>query len=154
MNDGGSRLTIALAQIDPTVGDLEANAALIADAIAAGRDAGAALVVCPELCLPGYPAEDLYLKRHFLEANVAALERIASEATGVTALVGFAEPVDAEPSRRHDAPARRPAHNSVAVLRNGVTQEFHHVEALKAAGGTALTTSYWLPDAAFDETGG
>jgi hypothetical protein len=37
------------------------------------------------------------------------------------------------------------------VLRNGVTQEFHHVEALKAAGGTALTTSYWLPDAAFDD---
>ena len=37
------------------------------------------------------------------------------------------------------------------MLRNGVTQEFHHVEALKAAGGTALTTSYWLPDAAFDD---
>ena len=36
------------------------------------------------------------------------------------------------------------------VLRNAVTQEYHHVEALKEAGGTALTNSYWFPDAAFD----
>ncbi len=36
------------------------------------------------------------------------------------------------------------------VLRNAVTTEFHHVEALKAAGGRPLTTSYWFPDAAFD----
>ena len=46
---------------------------LIADWIARAREAGAGLVVFPELCLPGYPAEDLYLKRHFAEANVAAL---------------------------------------------------------------------------------
>jgi hypothetical protein len=39
------------------------------------------------------------------------------------------------------------------VLRNAVTQEFHHVEALKQAGGRALTTSYWFPDAAFDNGG-
>jgi hypothetical protein len=46
--------------------------------------------------------------------------------------------------------AGTPSETFLPVLRNGVTQEFHHVEALKAAGGTALTTSYWLPDAAFD----
>ena len=39
------------------------------------------------------------------------------------------------------------------VLKNGVTQEYHHVEALEDAGGNALTTSYWLPDTAFDEGG-
>jgi hypothetical protein len=39
------------------------------------------------------------------------------------------------------------------VLRNAVTQEYHHVEALKDAGGTQLTTSYWFPDAAFDAGG-
>ena len=42
-----------------------------------------------------------------------------------------------------------PSEAFVPVLRNGVTTEFHHVEALKAAGGTPLTTKYWLPDAAF-----
>jgi hypothetical protein len=43
-----------------------------------------------------------------------------------------------------------PSEAFLPVLRNAVTQEFHHVEALKDAGGTPLTTSYWLPDAAFD----
>jgi hypothetical protein len=47
--------------------------------------------------------------------------------------------------------AGTPSETFLPVLRNAVTQEFHHVEALKAAGGTALTTSYWLPDAAFDD---
>ena len=47
--------------------------------------------------------------------------------------------------------AGTPSETFLPVLRNGVAQEFHHVEALKAAGGTALTTSYWFPDAAFDD---
>jgi len=47
--------------------------------------------------------------------------------------------------------AGTPSETFLPVLRNGVTQEFHHVEALKAAGGIALTTSYWFPDAAFDD---
>ena len=80
MNEPRRRFIVALAQIDPTVGDVDGNAALIAEWIARARDAGADLVVLPELCLPGYPAEDLYLKRHFAEANAAALERLAAEA--------------------------------------------------------------------------
>lgn len=46
-----------------------------------------------------------------------------------------------------------PSEAFVPVLRNAVTTEYHHVEALKDAGGRALTTSYWFPDAAFDEGG-
>jgi NAD+ synthase (glutamine-hydrolysing) len=134
MNDGGPRLTVALAQINPTVGDLDANAGLVIAAIAAGRQGGAGLVVFPELCLPGYPAEDLYLKRHFLDENVAALERIARETTGVTALVGFAEPVDVEPRPRPDAPTRRPAHNSIAVLRDGVVETIYRKNRLPNYG--------------------
>jgi NAD+ synthase (glutamine-hydrolysing) len=111
-----------LAQIDPTVGDIDGNARLIATAIADARGAGADLVVLPELSLPGYPAEDLYLKHHFAEANVAALQRLAGEARGITALVGFAEPAAGQRSDRlPDAPARRPVHNSVAALRDGET---------------------------------
>ena len=48
--------------------------------------------------------------------------------------------------------AGTPSEAFVPVLRNAVTTEFHHVQALKAAGGHALTTSYWFPDAAFDDT--
>ncbi len=55
MNEPAPRLIVALAQVDPTVGDLSNNAALIEDSIARARDAGAGLVVLPELCLPGYP---------------------------------------------------------------------------------------------------
>ncbi len=46
-----------------------------------------------------------------------------------------------------------PSEAFLPVLQNAVTQEFHHVEALKAAGGEALTTRYWFPDAAFDDGG-
>src|SRR5262245_32093231 len=46
-----------------------------------------------------------------------------------------------------------PSEPFLPVLRNAATQEFHHVEALKAAGATQLTTRYWFPDAAFDNGG-
>jgi NAD+ synthase (glutamine-hydrolysing) len=109
---GGSALRIALAQIDPTVGDIDGNAAKVAEWIGLAKDAGAALAVFPELCVPGYPAEDLYLKRHFVEANRRAVEELAREADGITALVGFAEPASGGGDFRH-------AHNSLAVLAGG-----------------------------------
>ena len=104
-------MRIALAQIDPTVGDIDGNAAKVAEWIGRARDAGAELVVFPELCVPGYPAEDLYLKRHFVAASQRAVEELAREASGLTALVGFAEPVGGGDFRH--------AHNSLAVLSGG-----------------------------------
>jgi len=112
-------LRVALAQINPTVGDLDGNAALISDEIARARAAGARLVVFPELCLPGYPAEDLYLKRHFVAANQAALAQLAARTQGIAALVGFAEPAPAAERRRPDAPGPRAAYNSCALLDGG-----------------------------------
>jgi NAD+ synthase (glutamine-hydrolysing) len=134
MNEPVPRLIVALAQIDPTVGDLHGNAELIADAIGQARDAGADLVVLPELCLPGYPAEDLYLKRHFAEANVAELERLAAGVSGVTALVGFAEPVGTDAERAPDAPRPRPVHNSLAVLRDGAVETVYRKNRLPNYG--------------------
>ena len=61
-------LRLALAQIDSTVGDIEHNAAKISEYLARARDAGAELVLFPELALTGYPPEDLLLKEHFLLA--------------------------------------------------------------------------------------
>jgi len=105
-------LRIALAQIDPTVGDIDGNAAKIAEWIARAESEGAELTVFPELCVPGYPAEDLYLKRHFVEANRRAIEELAASATRTVALVGFAEPVAGGGDFRR-------AHNSLAVLAGG-----------------------------------
>jgi NAD+ synthase (glutamine-hydrolysing) len=122
----GEKVRIALAQINPTVGDLEGNARLIADGIDRGRDEHADLVIFPELCLPGYPAEDLYLKHHFAAANETMLERLAERCVGITAIVGFVEPAGGGRERRLDAaeqrsdsPSRRPVHNSIAVLSEG-----------------------------------
>jgi NAD+ synthase (glutamine-hydrolysing) len=128
------KLRIALAQVNPTVGDLEGNEALIANWIGRGRDAGAQLVIFPELCLPGYPAEDLYLKHHFGEENVAALERLAGVAPEVAVLVGFAEPVAGDAARRPDAPYRRPAHNALALLRGGSIEAVHRKNRLPNYG--------------------
>ncbi|HEV2727216.1 MAG TPA: nitrilase-related carbon-nitrogen hydrolase, partial [Solirubrobacterales bacterium] len=105
-------MRLALAQINPTVGDVDANAAKAAEWIGRAREAGAELVVFPELCIPGYPAEDLYLKPHFLAANQRAIEELAAAAEGITALVGFAEPAGSEADFRR-------AYNSTAVLAGG-----------------------------------
>ncbi len=119
-------MRIALAQIDPTVGDIDANAAKVAEWIARAAGAGAELTIFPELCVPGYPAEDLYLKRHFVAASRRAVEELArGVGDGMTALVGFAEPV-AGP-RGDDA---RIAHNSLAVLSGGAVQAVYRKNRL------------------------
>jgi NAD+ synthase (glutamine-hydrolysing) len=116
-------MRVALAQIDPTVGDVDGNATKAGEWIDRARDAGAELVILPELCIPGYPAEDLYLKRHFLQANQLAVEQLAASAQGITALVGFAEPVaDPLDSRR--------AYNSTAVLANGAVEAVYRKNRL------------------------
>jgi NAD+ synthase (glutamine-hydrolysing) len=82
-------LRIALAQMNAAVGDIEGNAAKVEELAARGRDAGAQLVVFPELTLTGYPPEDLLLKRGFLRRAQAALDGLA--VSGVTAVVGWPE---------------------------------------------------------------
>src|ERR1700756_479071 len=81
-------MKLALAQIDPTVGDLEGNRDLILACIAEARAAGADLVVLPELAVTGYPPEDLLLRPGFVRAARSSVERIAAETRGIVALVG------------------------------------------------------------------
>ncbi|HEU4945471.1 MAG TPA: NAD+ synthase [Solirubrobacterales bacterium] len=116
-------MRVALAQIDPTVGDIDGNAAKIAEWIGRAEREGAGLTVFPELCLPGYPAEDLYLKRHFVEANRRAVEELARGVSTTVALVGFAEPVAGGGDFRH-------AHNSLAVLADGAVQAVYRKNLL------------------------
>jgi NAD+ synthase (glutamine-hydrolysing) len=99
-------LTLALAQVNARVGDLDGNVRLVREHIGRARDAGAELVLFPELVLTGYPPEDLLLKEHFLQAAQQALADVAGEARGIVALVGF-------PERSDDV------YNALAVLVDG-----------------------------------
>src|SRR5947209_3348896 len=87
-------LRVALAQLDTTVGAIDANAARISSPIARAREQAAQLVVFPELALTGYPPEDLLLKTHFVDAAGAALRELARETRDIVALVGFPERAD------------------------------------------------------------
>src|SRR5438105_7182300 len=81
-------MRIALAQINTVVGDLGGNRDRIVDRIEEARDAGADLVLFPELAVTGYPPEDLLLRPGFLRATERTLASIATETRGVVALVG------------------------------------------------------------------
>lgn len=104
-------MNVALAQLNTTVGDLTGNEARILAAYRRGVEAGAEMVVCPELAITGYPPRDLLLKPHFVTQNVALLERLAQATGEVGLLVGFV-------GRTHGKPGRGLT-NSVALLHHG-----------------------------------
>jgi NAD+ synthase (glutamine-hydrolysing) len=81
-------MRIAVAQINPTVGDIAGNTELIKNYIERARAAGADLVVFPELAVSGYPPKDLLYRDDFLEAVAGGLNRVAAATTGIAALVG------------------------------------------------------------------
>jgi NAD+ synthase (glutamine-hydrolysing) len=72
-------LRLAMAQINPIVGDLEGNSAQILDKVQQAHDLGSALVLFPELALTGYPIEDLALSKDFLKDSEQALQSLAKE---------------------------------------------------------------------------
>jgi NAD+ synthase (glutamine-hydrolysing) len=102
-------MRLALCQLNATVGDLAGNEALIRDGIAQAKAAGAQLVAFPELAVTGYPPEDLLLKEHFLRDAREVVDRLAEDAQGIVALVGF-------PERADDV------YNALAVLADGEVQ--------------------------------
>jgi NAD+ synthase (glutamine-hydrolysing) len=105
-------MRVALAQINATVGDIAGNEAKVREQLARAREAGAQLALFPELAVTGYPPEDLLLKEHFLADARAAVERIAADAQGIVALVGF-------PERSDDV------YNAAAVLADGGLQAIY-----------------------------
>jgi NAD+ synthase (glutamine-hydrolysing) len=108
-----STVCVALAQINPTVGDLAGNEQKIRDHIARARELKADIVACPELAVSGYPPEDLLLKPSFVAANLACLKRIAEATTGITAIVGFVDRTD-------------DLYNAAAVLHEGQVAAVYH----------------------------
>ena len=81
-------MRLALAQINPVVGDLDGNRKLILERLAEAKENTADLVVFPELAVTGYPPEDLLLRPGFIRAAEDSVEKIAREARGATVLVG------------------------------------------------------------------
>jgi NAD+ synthase (glutamine-hydrolysing) len=118
-------MRLALRQMNATVGDIPGNSRRILAGLNAAREAAADLVLFPELALTGYPPEDLLLRRHFLEDARSALEDLAGEVTGTTAIVGFPELAHGSDLAHESEPARGPelgggsVYNSAAVLSDG-----------------------------------
>ena len=89
------------------VGDIDGNAARVAEEAARAEELGAQVVAFPELAITGYPPEDLVLKRSFIEANVAAMERVAAASGEALTIFGFID-------RGHDS-----LYNAAAVCQGG-----------------------------------
>ncbi len=108
------RLRLALAQMNPTVGDLEGNAermlALMEQAVAQG----AALIAFPELAVTGYPPEDLLFKRQFLHDARVQLERVAAASKGIVAVIGAPDAMDGK------------LYNAAAVACDGELAAIYH----------------------------
>ena len=116
-----SRLRVALAQIDPVVGDFERNVESIVGAVRRATDADADVVVFPELALTGYPPEDLLLKPGFIADNVSALEKVAAATEHCVAVVGFID-------------ERLDLYNAAAVCAEGEVRGVYHKQLLPNYG--------------------
>lgn len=117
-------MRLALAQLNPVVGDLRGNTAGIRRAYERAVAADAGLVATGELALTGYPPEDLVLKPAFLDAQMEALGELATATGPVPLVVGFVERLDegvSDPAAPvlSEATAARSLANSAAVLRDG-----------------------------------
>ncbi|WP_353901063.1 NAD+ synthase [Micromonospora harpali] len=125
-------LRLALSQVNPSVGDLAGNAGLVRRWTRTAADAGAQLVLFPEMVLTGYPVEDLVFRRSFVAASQAALRRLAADLAadglgGVPVVVGYLD-ADGPPQVSSDAEPGRGARNAAAVLHGGevVATYFKH----------------------------
>jgi NAD+ synthase (glutamine-hydrolysing) len=119
-----AQMRVALAQVNPTVGDLSGNAAKVREwsAKAAGR--GAQLVAFPEMMLTGYPVEDLALRTSFVEASRAALTQLAKDLVtdghgDLPVVVGYLDQAPYAPAKAAGEVERALPQNCAAVLHQG-----------------------------------
>ncbi len=104
---------IALAQINPTVGDFTGNSAKIIEYARRAQAAGAAVAVFPELCICGYPPRDLVENAAFVQRGQETVERIAQETRGISVICGLPTPAHAATGKK--------VMNSAVLLRDGRT---------------------------------
>jgi NAD+ synthase (glutamine-hydrolysing) len=121
-------LRVALAQMNPTVGDLEGNARKVIHYVQEARRLGADVVAFPELAIPGYPPEDLVLRLSFVRDNVRALLDVVSACRGITAVVGFID----QPSARGELDDD--VYNAAAIIHDGRLAGVYHKQRLPNYG--------------------
>lgn len=103
-------MRVVLAQINPTIGDLNGNTRMIIDAVKKARKESIDILVFPELALSGYPPEDFLLLPHFIDECEKKLSEIAPHCVNLTAVIGM--------PRRNPDRAGKPLFNSAAVVQN------------------------------------
>lgn len=111
-------IQIAIAQINPTVGDIRGNAAKILEYANKAKQAGASLMITPELALCGYPPEDLLLRQDFNEACQVVLHEIAKALPEITVIIG------------HPALHNTHCFNAASVLEDGMVKSTYHKQVL------------------------
>jgi len=104
-------MKVALAQINTTVGDLRGNCAKILEFYRRAAEAGATLVVTPEMAITGYPPRDLLAKRRFVADNLRALEELAGQIGETALLAGYVELNPLRPGKEY--------FNAAALIRDG-----------------------------------
>jgi NAD+ synthase (glutamine-hydrolysing) len=104
-------MKIALAQINPIVGDIDGNTRKIISLI---KNTKADILVFPELSITGYSPQDLMLRKNFIEENMNAMKKVIKSTTNKVAVVGFIEKVYEN------------IYNSAAIIRNQQIMEIHH----------------------------
>lgn len=127
------QLRLALAQINPTVGDLVGNCSLIEKSVAEAAEAGAHLVVFPEMVVTGYPVEDLALRQSFRKASKAAITELAKSVRenghgDLVLVVGYLDEAT-DFVNRLGIPEGAPQ-NAVAIIHDGkvrATYAKHHL---------------------------
>ena len=115
-------MKVALAQINPIVGDIEGNLEKIRAAYREGSEQGAQLVVTPELAMVGYPPRDLLDYDSFVKANIAAFQKLAGEVGETGLLVGFVD--------RQETAGERKLYNAAGLLRGAKVVSVHHKSLL------------------------
>ncbi len=115
-------MKISLAQINPTIGDIIGNTRMIISNIRGAKADGAHLVVFPELAVCGYPPKDLLLREGFVEDCERAMDTIAQECTGITAIIGTVT--------KNKMSVGHKLHNTAVVCSDGIQSFSYHKRLL------------------------
>jgi len=111
-------MKIALAQINPTVGDFQRNTEKICSFIGRAKSQGADLVIFPELAVTGYPPKDFLDIPAFVDENLRYLDNVARCASGISAIVGFVD--------KNKRPQGKLVHNAAAFIQDQKIVSIHH----------------------------
>jgi NAD+ synthase (glutamine-hydrolysing) len=128
------KIRIALAQINPTVGDLRGNIEKIRSFIIQAQELKADIITFPELAVCGYPPEDLLLKKHFVRDNLKVLDSLVEKIYSIIVIVGF---VDMDPVRNFAKAGRKIGisngvdkkgnlYNAAGIIHNGKLRGVYH----------------------------